>query len=137
MRSAFATDGPGPQSDASNNKFRPMRIALSAVTSRADVNLSPSSLSDARPEGPASVDGCAEWLATHGPSHPNASGRTKTFAENVSYTARGNAPHGSMSADARIRALRAARRPEAGALGRATPKNNFTPADVRARAEGL
>jgi hypothetical protein len=50
MRSAFATDGPGPQSDAANNKFRSMRIALSAVTSGANVNLSPSSLSDARPK---------------------------------------------------------------------------------------
>ena len=98
MRSAFATDGPGPQSDASNNKFRPMRIALSAVTSRADVNLSPSSLSDARPEGPASVDGRVEWLATHGPSHPNVSSGSKAFAENVPHNARGTAPRGSMSA---------------------------------------
>jgi len=67
MRSALTTDGPGPQSDASNNKFRPMRIALSAVTSGADVNPRPSSLSDARPKGPASVDGRVEWLATHSP----------------------------------------------------------------------
>ena len=67
MRSAFTTDGPGPQSDAFNNKFRPMGIALSAVTSGADVNQRPSSLSGARPEGPASVDGRGEWLATHGP----------------------------------------------------------------------
>ena len=68
------------------------------MTSRADVNQSPSSLSDARPEGPASVDGRVEWLAIHGPSHPNASSGTKTFAENVAHTARAIAPRGSMSA---------------------------------------
>ena len=99
------------------------------MTSRADVNLSPSSLSDARPEGPASVDGCAEWLATHGPSHPNVSSGTKTFAENVP-TPRGASLRVARGRhNARIRALRAARRPEAGALERATPNNNFTPAD--------
>lgn len=137
MRSAFATDSPGSQSDASQKNVRSMLTARSAVTSRADVNQSPSSLSDARPEGPASVDGRVEWLATHGPSHPNASSGTQTFAENIAHTARGTAPRGSMSAHARIRALRAARRPEAAALERATPENNFTPANVRARAEGL
>ena len=62
---------------------------------------------------------------------------TKTFAENVAHTARGTAPRGSMSAYARIRALRAARRPEAGALERATPNNNFTLAGVRAPRRGL
>lgn len=67
MRSALRLTAQVPQSDASKNKFRPMRIALSAVTSSADVNPRPSSLSDARPEGPASVDGRVEWLATHGP----------------------------------------------------------------------
>jgi hypothetical protein len=107
------------------------------MTSGADVNPRPSSLSDARPEGPASVDGRVEWLATHGHEPSHALSGTKTFAENVAHIARGTAPRGSMSAYARIRALRPARRPEAGALERATPKNHFTPADVRARAEGL
>jgi len=138
MRSAFATDGPGPQSDASNNKFRSMRIARSAVTSRADVNQSPSSLSDARPEGPASVDGRVEWLATHGPSHPNASSGTKTFAENVAHTARGTAPHGSCRYHARIRAFESsAVGPGRRARSAQLPTTTSRPRTLRARAEGL
>ena len=132
MRSAFATDGPGPQLDASN-KFRSMRIALSAMTFGADVNLSPSSLSDARSKNrrrsTAALNGSRPTVRVIQTLRVGRRRSLRTFPTPRGVTLR--------TADARIRALRAARRPEAGALERATPKNNFTPADVRARAEGL
>ena len=127
----------GPQSDASNNKFRSMRIALSAVTSHSDAHLSPSSLSGARPEGPAPIDGRVEWLAINGPSHPNASSGTKAFAENVAHTARrtcsarldvGARPHPRVERRVGL---------QVGALERADSQQQFTPRSAGTAREGL
>jgi excisionase family DNA binding protein len=93
----FRLTAPGPQSDASNNKFRPTRIARSAVASRG--REPKTVVAQRRSSGKlASVDGRVGWLATHGPRHPSASSGTEAFAENVAQTARGIAPRGSMSA---------------------------------------
>jgi hypothetical protein len=136
MRSAFPTDGPRSSVGRTQHKFRSMFIALNAVTSRTDGNPRPSALSDARPKDRRRSTGALNGSRAQARAYSNASSGTKTFAENVP-TLRGASLRAARCRHhARIRALkqRVGLRP---ARSSAQLQNNFTPADVRARAEGL